>query len=125
MPHQQMSQEMQDCIQNCLNCHAVCLETINHCLAMGGEHAEATHIGLLQNCAEICMTSAHFMLTMSDHHPQVCDVCATVCDACADSCESLASGDAAEFMQRCADVCRHCAESCRRMASGTASSASM
>ena len=123
MPHQEMSQEMRDCIQNCLECHAICLETIGHCLAMGGEHAEAKHIGLLQDCAQICMTSADFMLRMSDHHPQVCGVCADVCDACATECESLADGS--DFMQRCADACRRCAESCRKMSSGASSSASM
>ena len=123
MPHQEMSQEMRDCIQNCLECHAICLETIGHCLAMGGKHAEAKHIGLLQDCAQICVTSADFMLRMSDHHPQVCGVCADVCDACATECESLADGS--DFMQRCADACRRCAESCRKMSSGASSSASM
>ncbi len=123
MPHQEMSQEMRDCIQNCLECHAICLETIGHCLAMGGKHAEAKHIGLLQDCAQICMTGADFMLRMSDHHPQVCGVCADVCDACATECESLADGS--DFMQRCADACRRCAESCRKMSSGASSSASM
>lgn len=125
MPHQQMSQAMQQGIQDSMNCHAVCVETIGHCLAMGGKHADAKHIGLLQDCAQICMTSAHFMLTMSDYHPQVCGICATICEACAQSCENLATGDAADFMQRCADACRRCAASCQRMASGASSSASM
>lgn len=123
MHHQQMSQEMQDCISNCMTCHAVCLETISHCLEMGGEHASAKHIGLLQDCAQICVTSADFMLRMSDHHPQVCGVCAAVCEACADECERLAGGS--DFMQRCAEACRRCAESCRRMASGSSTTASM
>ena len=94
--HHAMSQEMQDCISNCLNCHAVCLETIHHCLQMGGEHASARHIGLLQDCAQICVTSADFMLRMSDYHPQTCGVCATVCEACAKECETMATGDAAD-----------------------------
>lgn len=123
MPHQEMSREMQECIQNCLNCHAICLETIGHCLAMGGEHAQADHIRLLQDCAQICMTSADFMLRMSEHHPQTCGICADICEACARDCESMADGS--DFMQKCADVCRKCAESCRRMASGTGASASM
>jgi hypothetical protein len=118
-----MSQEMQDCISNCMTCHAICLETIHHCLQMGGEHASARHIGLLQDCAQICVTSADFMLRMSSYHPQTCGVCADVCEACAVECERLADGN--DFMQRCADACRRCAESCRRMASGTTTSASM
>ena len=78
---------------------------------------------LLLDCAQICATSADFMLRMSDHHPQVCGVCADICDACARECESMADG--AEFMRRCADACRRCAESCRRMSSGASSTASM
>lgn len=125
MPHQEKSGEMQQCIENCQNCHAVCLETISHCLQTGGEHASAEHIKLLQDCVQICQTSADFMLRMSDYHPQTCGVCADVCEACADECEKMATGDAAEFMQRCADACRKCAESCRRMSSGASASMSM
>lgn len=125
MSHQERSQEMQTCIDNCQDCHAVCIETISHCLEMGGQHADPVHIGLLTDCAQICMTSADFMLRMSDYHPQVCGVCADICEACAKSCESLATGDAEEFMKRCADICRKCAESCRKMASMSSTSATM
>lgn len=27
-----MNQEMCDCIQNCQECHAICMETSQHCL---------------------------------------------------------------------------------------------
>lgn len=112
----QMNQEMQECINNCLNCHAVCLETIGHCLQMGGRHAEANHIKTLQDCLQSCITSADFMLRMSEFHPQYCGACAAICDKCAQQCESL-SEQTGDFMARCADTCRKCAESCRRMAS--------
>lgn len=125
MPHQEIGREMRECIDNCINCHAVCAETISHCLSMGGEHASPNHIKLLQDCAQICMTSADFMLRMSDYHPQTCGVCADICEACAEECEGMASGDGADFMQRCADACRKCAESCRRMSSGASASMSM
>lgn len=113
MAHQERSQMMQECIDNCENCHDICIETISHCLEMGGKHAVAGHIRLLMDCSQICETSEDFMLRMSEHYPQVCGVCADICDACAESCESLADG--ADFMQRCADACRKCAESCRQM----------
>jgi hypothetical protein len=105
---------MRDCIENCTNCHTICMETFAHCLQMGGSHAEADHIRTLLDCAEICATSANFMLRGSDLHPQVCGVCAAACERCAESCERLASGD--ELMLRCAEMCRRCAESCRQMA---------
>jgi hypothetical protein len=124
MAHTQMSSEMQQCIENCQNCHAVCLETISHCLQMGGEHASASHIKLLQDCVQICQTSADFMIRGSNFHAQTCGVCADVCAACADHCEKMATGEMADVMQRCADACRRCAESCREM-SQSASTASM
>jgi hypothetical protein len=112
MPHQ-ISQDMRQCIENCTECHNVCVETVDHCLRLGGPHAEADHIRLLLDCAQICATSADFMLRGSDLHPRVCGVCAEACDRCAESCEQL--GDDTQ-MRHCAEVCRRCAESCRRMA---------
>ena len=58
---QQMTGEMRECIQNCLDCYSICVETAHHCLTMGGKHADPKHIGLLNNCAQICQTSAAFM----------------------------------------------------------------
>lgn len=113
MPHQ-ISTEMRECIDNCTNCHNICMETVAHCLQMGGKHAEASHIRTLLDCAEICATSANFMLRGSDLHAQVCGVCADACERCAESCEQMGSDD--EMMRRCAEVCRRCAESCRMMA---------
>ena len=105
--------EMQQCINECLSCHSICLQTVTHCLQMGGKHAEASHIQLLLACAEICQTSANFMLLGSDLHTRTCGVCAEVCEQCATSCEQMGS-DAQ--MQACAEACRRCAESCQRMA---------
>jgi hypothetical protein len=116
MPHtQKMTTEMKECIQNCLGCYTICLETAQHCLMLGGKHAEPRHIGLLNTCAKICETSAAFMSSGSELHGKVCGVCAEVCKACEQSCSNMADGD--ETMLRCAEACRRCAESCRRMAS--------
>jgi hypothetical protein len=83
---------------------------MNHCLEEGGEHVAPDHFRLMMNCAEMCQTSANFMLSGSALSAQVCRVCAELCDACAQSCEEI------EGMEECARVCRECAESCRRMA---------
>jgi hypothetical protein len=111
--HSMVDERMRACIQECQNCHNVCLETIHHCLEIGGDHAESNHIRLMLDCAEICQTSANFMLRMSDLHTETCGVCATVCERCAQDCERF--GDD-QMMQRCAEVCRSCAQSCREMA---------
>lgn len=112
-PTQRMNPELQDCINACLDCHSICLEAVAHCLQKGGRHAEAGHIRLLLDCAEICQTSANFMLRGSTLHKRTCAVCAEVCEQCAASCEQF-GGD--ELMTACAEACRRCAESCRRMA---------
>ncbi len=79
---------------------------------MGGQHAEARHITTLLDCAEICQTSANFMLRGSELHTRTCAVCADVCQRCAE--ESDRMGNDVQ-MRACAEACRHCAESCRRM----------
>ena len=112
---QPMSSEMRNCIQDCQRCQSVCLETVMHCLRIGGEHAKPGHIRLLLDCAEICETSANFMLRSSDLHTLTCGVCAEVCERCAEDCARFVDD---LMMQGCAQACRKCAASCREMASG-------
>jgi hypothetical protein len=109
MHHQ--SPEMQACIDECLRCYSTCLgATMNHCLEAGGRHLEPGHFRLMMACAEICRTSAHFMLLGTPHHKHTCAECAEICAECAKSCEAL------DGMEDCAAQCRRCAESCRKMA---------
>ena len=112
-----MGGSMEQCIDECLNCHRVCLETVQYCLQQGGKHADPRHITTLLDCAEICQTSANFMLRGSELHGRTCAVCAEVCARCAQSCEEM--GDD-EQMRACAEACRSCAESCRQMANAVA-----
>lgn len=112
MPHQEMTQEMERCIEECKSCHDVCLETVAHCLEMGGPHAEVNHIRLLLDCAEICQTSANFMIRGSEAHGYTCAACAEICERCARECDRFDD----DFMKQCAEACRRCAESCRQMA---------
>jgi hypothetical protein len=110
---EQRSAEMEQCIRNCSDCHHICVETVTYCLKQGGKHAEPQHVRLLMDCAQICATSADFMMRGSDMHHLTCGVCAEVCQRCAESCERM--GDD-EQMQACEEMCRRCAESCRQMA---------
>ena len=70
---------------------------------------------MLMDCADICGTSAAFMLRASDLHAHTCAACAAVCRACAEDCAGM--GDDSR-MNALADTCRHCAESCEAMAAG-------
>ncbi|MBN1207987.1 MAG: four-helix bundle copper-binding protein [Myxococcaceae bacterium] len=108
----QLTSEMKACISDCMACSAVCLQSVTYCLQKGGKHAALDHIRLLEDCVQICKTSADFMLRGSPLHVRTCAICAEVCDKCAVSCESMAD-DA--VMKACAEACRRCEESCRKM----------
>ncbi|MTJ49635.1 four-helix bundle copper-binding protein [Dolichospermum sp. UHCC 0259] len=111
---QQVNQEIQQCIQNCLDCHSICLNTVTtYCVDQGSMHTESDHIRIMLDCAEICQISANFMLRNSNFHVRSCAICAEICDRCADNCNRF--GDDFQ-MKACADMCRCCAESCRQMA---------
>lgn len=104
--------EMQSCIDACLQCHRICLQTaLNHCLEMGGRHIEPEHYRLMMSCAEICQTSGNFQLGSSRFSAQLCALCAEICDACATDCEQIGQ------MDDCVNACRKCAQSCYSMAS--------
>jgi len=111
--HQHTHDAMQECIEECLNCHAVCTMTLQHCIATGGEHTEVNLIGILLDCAEICQTSANFMLRGSPYHVVTCAACAELCRACEEACRAV---NADEQLAHCGEICAACAESCDRMA---------
>lgn len=103
----------EQCVELCIRCSQSCRETIEHCLSLGGEHAEPRHITLLEDCAGICALTAEFMKRGSAFHQDLCRVSANVCHACAGDCEHRAEGD--QRMLDCARACRECAESCEAM----------
>jgi len=110
--HEQTHDDMQECIEECLNCHAVCTMTLQHCTASGGDLTEVNLLGVLLDCAEICQTSANFMLRGSPYHVITCGACAELCRACEEACRAVHGEDQ---LAHCADVCAGCAEVCDRM----------
>lgn len=104
--------QMDAAIKICLECHATCEHTIQHCLEKGAMHAAAAHIVVMRDCAQLCITCADFMARSSSLHAGVCALCAEACEACIESCQSV-NDDA--HMQACIDACNACAESCRAM----------
>jgi hypothetical protein len=109
----ELTDNMRECLENCFQCHRACEQLIPHCLAMSGKHASREHIEILSLCADICRTSAHFMMWNSDLHHRVCGVCAEVCMKCAEDCEQMVGAD--EMMLACAQICRKCSASCSMM----------
>jgi hypothetical protein len=106
------TQEMEHCIDNCTACHRICLETAARHFRGDAAIAEP-HVRLLLDCAEICATSADFMIRGSELHPHTCQACAIICDRCADECDRMGQDP---HMAACAEICRRCAETCREMA---------
>lgn len=113
--HHHMNEEMHRCIQLCQDCHARCIQLIDHCVTAGGRHANPTHLRLLMDCAQLCTVTADFMARNSAFHDRTCALCAELCRRCAESCEQIAGDD--QLVKQCAELCRRCAESCDRMAS--------
>jgi len=107
--------DMHACIDECDKCHRIRVETAGYCLEKGGRHAAPEHIRLLIDCAEICQTSANFMLRGSAVHETIRGACAEVRDRCAESCDRI--GDD-EQVKKCSQAIRACADSCRNMAKG-------
>lgn len=106
------SSELERCAKTCSECYEVCVKTVQYCLKKGGDHAEASHINLLNDCLCICATSADFLLRGSDNHVATCTACAEICSKCAEECRTMESDPQ---MKKCAEACEKCAESCERM----------
>jgi hypothetical protein len=106
------SDEVRECLNDCLDCYQTCSENVTKCLTVGGKHAKLEHLNLLTDCARICNMNADFILRNSPYYPQTCGITADICDECADACDRFTE----DFMKECASVCRRCAESCREMA---------
>ncbi len=96
-----MSQvEMQQAAQDCMNCHDVCLQTVQQCQQAGGQHAQESHIQMMQDCAELCLTTAHFLQHGSPVVVAVCNATARVTERCALECEQMGDTD-------CANACNN------------------
>src|SRR5258705_1414231 len=102
-----MPEERSRCSETSLSCNKTCLSTaMNHCLETGGKHVEPAHFRLMMACAEMCRTSAHFMLINTPHHKHTCKECAKF----ARSAPAIASGSAAwTNAWRCAGPARSAA----------------
>ena len=96
--------QMRDCINDCLNCHNVCMDRAMGTLAAG----KPEHVKVLLDCAEICLATAHSMMRSSQLHGYFCNACQAVCTHCAGICDTMGDRD-------CANACRTCATSCQQI----------
>lgn len=106
---QQMNGQIDKCLENCWACHRVCLGTITQFLEMGGEQAQLSRIRLLRDSAEICQTTANFLIRNSEMQAVICSACAEICLRCAKEYKQFGS----PLTEECVDACERCAESCQ------------
>lgn len=119
MAHVPHTASIEECIEHCTECHNVCVAHATHLLQVDDGLYSPTVV-LLLDCAQICRTSADFMLRSSPLHHLTCGICADICEECAQACDGLDTPEASH----CADVCRRCGASCREMSvAGTAGAA--
>lgn len=102
----------QTCIDSCVKCAQLCQECLTLCLCEADVKARANCIKTLQDCAEICSTTACFMSRGSGSIMEMCDACAIICDKCATECGIFED----QHCQSCSAACRQCADECRSMA---------
>ncbi|WP_437592439.1 four-helix bundle copper-binding protein [Sorangium sp. So ce1000] len=109
MPHKgiMLIDAFVDTASEAQSCQLFCVQSIQHCLQMGRSHVEPSHMRLMQDCAEICETTATFLLRGSPQHNKLTAACASICELCAQSCDRF-TGDAQ--MKACADACQQIAQ---------------
>jgi hypothetical protein len=116
-PTTQHTHAMEQCIETCTNCHRTCLETAaRHFRGERQPQLSEALVRLLLDCADICRTSADFMIRGSELHQHTCRACAAICARCADECDKMGEDP---YLAACAEICRRCAESCAEMAGAT------
>ncbi|MGZ3769512.1 MAG: four-helix bundle copper-binding protein [Bdellovibrio sp.] len=107
-----MTEDLEKCINDCLECHRACEQTIPYCLQEEKLLSSRELIQILSNCADICRTSAHFMMWNSTFHKRTCEICSEVCAKCAQECEHFPNDP---ILKTCAEICRRCFYSCQKM----------
>ena len=75
---QATNQVVQRAIDDCKECHVICVQTIQYSIQQGGPHVAPDHLRLLEDCAQLCQLSEDFMLRVSPS-PQPSAMFALMC----------------------------------------------
>lgn len=102
-----LDQKTQLCIDTCLMCYKACSQALAYCLDKGGKYADPKHIGLLMDCASICLACADVCLR-GGNYKQLKIACDEVCQLCAASCSQFDD----EILRKCAEMNRACVGTC-------------
>jgi len=106
------SDNREESLRKCLTAYRTSTACIQHCLKLGGEHADPDHILILMNTSEICRTFSQFLLSESHYSHELCGITSRICLACADSCDSFDRQEN-EMMLECSSACLAFAQTCK------------
>jgi hypothetical protein len=96
-------------LKSCQDWAGMCLRTMTACLDLTADPTNTRHVAALQDCADMCETTARFIARRSPHLSLLCRACADLCTLCARECDAI-HGDTCAV--ECAQACRLCAETC-------------
>lgn len=101
-----LNEQIQDCIQDCLNCNTATSDAAKNMSQQNGQNASL--LAILQDAAEISLAAAHSMQRNSVLSGYICQACAEVCTHCAEVCFQAG-------MNEVGNACQNCASSCQQM----------
>jgi hypothetical protein len=87
------SSEAKDVIDACLQAYQYCARTIPYLARKGGQWADAERLTLLQDCADVSLLLANFLMRDSRFHAGIAALAQEVASACAESLEGLEHED--------------------------------
>jgi hypothetical protein len=105
---ERLDDSSRECVRACYECHFACTQTIMYCTER--KNLTLERIGVLQDCAEVALSTAHFVIRLSPYQPHTRALCAEICDQAA---ETLDGAKKDPQLKACADICRTTAQACR------------
>lgn len=110
-PHERIlnSSEAIECIEKCLDCRRIALQTFGYCVSRGGVYANAALVHLILDCAEAAQLCADWLRRGAALHHQAAALCAQTCQACDERCVGFHDD---EDIGKMARACQACAQSC-------------
>ncbi|MEX0747511.1 MAG: hypothetical protein WD275_05870 [Rhodothermales bacterium] len=80
-------------IDDLMETYRICHQTTAYCIDSGGDLATLMRLRAFDDCAEINLTLANFLLRGSEHAPEMAALCLSISTACADSIRDIEHSD--------------------------------
>lgn len=105
--------KFQICIDACVKCAQACYECFDACLKEPDLNKRKNCVGILVECASMCLMSVEIMSKNGQYSYEHCDLCGKICAKCAQECAMFED----DHCKKCAEICKMCADECIKMAS--------